>query len=144
MRRIAPILVAVVIMIVIIIAAVYANTNSDYKKKGFAETLEINPEDITSVTLDSIVSKGQYRSTNDKDKINSLIHYLNQVEYERLSDDQPSYMPMKASIIYLYENDKSDFIVPYETGAMISHKVYQIKNGKIKDNFLTKFYQTLD
>lgn len=141
LRKIIPILIVIVIVIVI---AVFGIKNSDYREKKLTETLEVNPGNITSVTLSSTGSKGQYRSTTDKDKIDSLIHYLNQVDYERLPDDQASYMPMKASIIYLYENDKVDFIVPYETGAMISHKVYQIKKGKIENTFLIEFYQLLD
>lgn len=141
LRKIIPILIVIVIVIVI---AVFGIKNSDYREKKLTETLEVNPRNITSVTLSSTGSKGQYRSTTDKDKIDSLIHYLNQVDYERLPDDQASYMPMKASIIYLYENDKVDFIVPYETGAMISHKVYQIKKGKIENTFLIEFYQLLD
>jgi len=50
---------------------------------------------------------------------------------------------MQASIIYIYKEDDVDFIVPYGPEAMISYKVYQIKNGEVAKTFMIKYYHSL-
>ena len=50
---------------------------------------------------------------------------------------------MNASIIYLYGDDHIDFIVPYNDEAMISYKVYKVKEGTITNTFIYEFYETL-
>ncbi|WP_163971513.1 hypothetical protein [Oceanobacillus halotolerans] len=111
--------------------------------KNLADTFDINPKNITKLTL-NIPYQNNYKSTTDKKKINAFIHYFNQVTYDRLRGDVTAYMPTKASIIYVYGNDKSDFIVPYEKEVMISHKVYKVENGVIENDFIIKFYNSLD
>ncbi|MBP1969915.1 hypothetical protein J2Z83_002023 [Virgibacillus natechei] len=122
-----------------LIAIAYSN----YVKE-LNDALHVNPEEVTKITVGSSESKGQYKSTREEEKINILMNYLNQVDYQRLSGDQTSYMPTKASIIYFNENEKQSFMVPYETEAMIDHKVYKIKNGTIEDSFLIELYHSMD
>lgn len=87
---------------------------------------------------------GNYRSTEDKEEIRFILNYLSQVKYKRLMNDQTAYMPKRASIIYFYDNEQSNFIVPYENEAMINYKVYKVKNGTIDQNVLLKIYESLE
>ncbi|UJL46691.1 hypothetical protein KFZ58_01660 [Virgibacillus sp. NKC19-16] len=139
MRKIIPFLFIITALFSIwLIVIAY----SDYVKE-LEDTLHVNPEEVTKITI-AISESTSHKSTRDKEKIISLMDYLSQVGYQRLSGDQTSYMPMKASIIYLFENNKQSFIVPYETEAMIDHKVYKIRNGSIEDTFLEEFYHSIN
>lgn len=113
-------------------------------EKSLADTLSIEPEKVDKIMISDLESVGEYKSTTDPDKIHQFINYLNQLSYTRLPADQTAYMPRKATIIYLYDQDKQDFIVSYETEAMIDHKVYEINHGKIENSFLSDYYKSLD
>ncbi|MGY0692018.1 hypothetical protein ACW2QC_04395 [Virgibacillus sp. FSP13] len=115
----------------------------DFGGTGFADTLQVNPAKITKIAL-IVPSESGYHHTTDKTKIKTLINYLDQVHYKRMQDAESSSMPMSASIIYLYEGDKVDFIVPYQKGVMISQKVFKVKNGVIENTFIKQFYNSLD
>ena len=69
---------------------------------------------------------------------------MKRLQYKRLSNDQTSYMPMLANIIYLTDGVNEDFIVPYGQEAMISYKVYQMKGGSIDQTYILDFYNSLD
>jgi len=47
-------------------------------------------------------------------------------------------------MIYLYEGEESAFIVPYEKEAMLSNKVYRIRNGILDNQFLIEFYHSIE
>ncbi len=132
--------IIVAVSLVIIVFALLGVKNSDYREKSFEETLEIHPDHVKKV---SIGVAGKYRSTTDREKIDELFHYLESVQYKRLVGDKTAYMPMNASIIYLYGDEHIEFIVPYNDEAMISYKVYKVKEGTITNAFIYEFYETL-
>ncbi|PAV27749.1 hypothetical protein CIL05_20260 [Virgibacillus profundi] len=142
MRKV-NIMITSIVLVLVLILAVLGFKNSDYRTKTLEETLDVNPENITKVMLSNPINKGRYKSTRNKDKIEIFINHFDQVNFRRLTGDQSTYMPMRASMIYLYEGDKVDFIVPYETEAMISHKVYEIKNGRVRNTFIIDFYNSI-
>src|SRR5699024_2268023 len=120
MQRIIIIIGIIIVVTVSILGLKY----SGYEK-NFEETLELDKASITKLTMEiSGVSK------TNKDK--------------RMKGYQTAYMPTKAYNIYLHEGDYSDFIVPYNDEAMISYKVYKIKNGKITYEFLNNYYESLN
>ena len=106
---------------------------SDYRTKHFAETVDITVEEIDKLEVSSPDEVGAYKITSEKKDFITLLDYLNQFHYKRLNGDKTSRMPMKASIIYIYIDDRIEFIVPYGPEAMISYKVYKIKDGPIED-----------
>lgn len=116
----------------ILIVMVVTFQNSSYHSQSFSNMLTINSQTITKITISSPVHVGQYKITTDKEKINELINYLNQFKYNRMLNDQTAYMPTQASIIYFFDDKESNFIVPYGNEAMISQKVYKVKNGYIE------------
>jgi len=87
---------------------------------------------------------GEFKTTVNQADIDMLIDYFNQFKFKRLNGDQSGYMPMRASIIYIYTEEQADFIVPYGQEAMISYKVYQIKNGPVEQQFLIHFYNSIN
>lgn len=137
MQRIL-IIISIVIIVTLIILGV---SRSDYREKTFQETLNIKQKDITKLTMES---SGVKKSTTDKTKIDILFKYFERVKYKRMRNDQTGHMPSKAHIIYLHTDNHIDFIVPYNDEAMISYKVYKIKQKKITSRFLTDFYHSLD
>ncbi|WP_373894847.1 hypothetical protein ACUL41_16785 [Virgibacillus natechei] len=140
MRKIIPFLFIITTLFSIV---VFVIAYSNYTKE-LDDTLDVNPEAVTKITIAISENTDQYKSTKDQEKINRLMNYLNQLSYQRLSGDQTSYMPMQASIIYFFENEKQSFMVPYETEAMIDHKVYKIKNGNIEETLLEEFYHSIN
>ena len=112
-------------------------------EKNFEETLNISPEQITKLTLDT-PDNYHYKSTENQRKIKFFTDYLSQLTYERMLADRTGYMPDRASIIYLDGNNQSNFIVPYKKEVMINHKVYKVKNGNIDSEFLKAFYDSLE
>lgn len=132
-------LLAFIFLLMLILAAQY----SDYRTKEFPEILDIKEEEITKIMISSPMKIGEYKTTVKQADIDMLIDYFNQFEYKRLNGDQSAYMPMKASIIYIFKEEYADFIIPYGQEAMISYKVYQIKNGPVEQQFLIHFYNSI-
>ncbi|OZU88743.1 hypothetical protein CIL03_10680 [Virgibacillus indicus] len=143
MRKTNYIIISIVLLLILFLAII-GFKNSDYRIKNLEETLEVDPENVTRISLSHPINKGRYKSTEDEGKIEFFIEFLDGVNYRRLPGDQSAYMPMSASMIYLYEGDKVDFIVPYEQEAMISYKVYEIRNGMLENTFIIEFYNSLD
>lgn len=110
----------------------------------FEETLTINSDQIDKIMISDLRKTGQYKTTTDPEKIEQFLRYFGQVTYTRLSGDQTAFMPTRAAIIYLYEGEKFNYIVPYETEAMIAYKVYKINDGQIDNQFLVEYYKSLD
>lgn len=110
--------------------------------KNLDEIMDVHPENVTRITLSNYT--GDYRTTTDPDKIEEFVRHLKRLQYKRLSNDQTSYMPMLANIIYLTDGVNEDFIVPYGQEAMISYKVYQMKGGSIDQTYILDFYNSLD
>src|SRR5690625_1220082 len=136
MQRIIIIIGIIIVVTVSILGLKY----SGYEK-NFEETLELDKASITKLTMEI---GGVSKTTKDKSKINELFEHFNQVESKRMRGDQTAYMQTKAYIIYLLNGDYSDFIVPYNDEAMISYKVYKIKNGNITYEFLNNYYLSLN
>ncbi|MEN1967499.1 hypothetical protein WMZ97_05405 [Lentibacillus sp. N15] len=138
MKKIIVIAVAVVCFITSSGIILYATSSND-----FATTLEIDPTHITKIRV-KVPHGNTYKSTTDKDKINLLIQYFSEHSYSRVMNDEPGYMPMRASTIYLYEEDKMDFIIPYGSEVMINQKVYHVRHGKLENTIINEFYDALD
>lgn len=136
MKRMLIVSVTLFLIVFVLLGVKY----SDYREKSFEETLEIHPDHVKKV---SIGVAGEYRSTTDEETMEELFQYFESVQYKRLIGDKTAYMPMNASIIYLYGDDHIDFIVPYNDEAMISYKVYKVKEGTITNTFIYEFYETL-
>lgn len=132
---------AVFLTIGLIILGIYGFFYGEHSSKPLSDTLTIDFDSVTKIELSNLT--GDYRSTEDKEDIQFILNYLNQVQYKRLMNDQTAYMPKRASIIYVYEDDRSNFIVPYENEAMINYKVYKVKNGAIDQAVLLKIFESL-
>lgn len=142
--KIAVLLVLLIALIISLL--LLANERSDYRVKSLEETVNIDLDTVTKVSLSYPTSTdGVYHTTTDLDEIQLLLHYLNGAKYQRLNGDQSSYIPMRASIIYLYTpEEKSSFMVPYGKEAMIDYKVYQIVDGKIEKTFLQEYFHSIE
>lgn len=117
-----------------------ASVGANNDKQHLQDTLSTDLAHISKVEISDF--GGNCRITSNRAKIKELTDYLNRVTYDRLLNDQTAYMPMNTRIIYLYEDDKTDFIIFYEKEAMINQKVYQVK-GEIAQAFLADFYHSL-
>src|SRR5699024_3717148 len=111
-------LVAVLFSIILITVVVIAFYQSDYRTNPLDDIVNVDPANVTKVSLNSPFLNTRFRSTTDPEKINTLVHYLEQAGYKRLKNDQSSYMPTRARMIYLYGDEKVDFIIPYEKEVM--------------------------
>lgn len=121
----------VIIAIILILISGLLFRLFEYREKSLASTLSINPDKITSMVVEGI-KKDDAKAIKNKQVIAKFIQYLDQFQYKRKSEDSIDLdPPQKSFIIYLYQNEKIDFIVPYEKEIMISKKVYKIKGGKI-------------
>src|SRR5699024_8431184 len=100
------------------------------------EILTVNPDSILEIEITDFSS--QVHSIKDPEQIREIVDYLNQFEYQRLVNDQTDYMPMNKMIVTVYDGQRSDFIIPYGNEALISHKVYQIRNGPIEPDVLLR------
>ncbi|MBP1949844.1 hypothetical protein [Virgibacillus litoralis] len=107
------------------------------------ETLKVNPKSITKISL-SPPSDSSYNSTTEEDKIQEFIHFIDRFNYKKIRGNEPAYLPMTASMIYLYEDGKVDFIVSFEDKVMINQEVFEVKNGEIKHSFVTDYYKSLE
>ena len=103
--------------------------------------MTLKAEEINEIEMSDLT--GNDRRTTDPEKISYILDYFDQVKYKRLVNDETAYMPAKAPILYLYGDDWTDFIVPYENEVMISYKVYQVKEGSIDPLMLEKIYHML-
>lgn len=90
---------------------IYGTLYREHRTRKLSETLTIDFNSVTEIELSNLT--GNYRSTNDKEVIHLILDYLSQAQYKRLINDQITYMPKRASIIYIYNNDQSNFIIPY-------------------------------
>lgn len=66
------------IIIMTVLMAVFMQV--DWNVHKFADTLQINPENITELEL-SMPNDSTYRTTTDHTKIQELLHYLNTKDY---------------------------------------------------------------
>lgn len=141
MRRKQMILIAITILALVSLG-IYGSLYGEHSNKSLEDILTIDFSEVTKIELSNLT--GDYRSTEDKNEIYIILNYLNQFQYKRLLNDQTAYMPNRASIVYIYNNDESNFIVPYEHEAMINHKVYQIRDGIIEQAVLLDMFETLN
>lgn len=105
----------------------------------FNEILLVQPEKIVEIEITDF--SNQVHSIQDPEQIQAILDYLNLFEYQRLVNDQTAYMPMNTMMVTMYDGEQSDFIIPYGDEVLISHKVYQLKNGPIDPNYLLKIAQ---
>src|SRR5699024_2066696 len=126
-------------IILVVILSVLGIKYSGYEK-NFEETLTAKRETVSKITMEI---SGVSKSTTNEAKIDELFEHFDKYEYKRMRGDKTAYMPTKAYIIYLHEENYIDFVVPYNDEAMISYKVYKVRNGNITDKFLTSFYNSL-
>src|SRR5690625_5048382 len=139
------IVISVVLLLVLIIGAMMLAVQfSDYRTKHFSETMDVDVEEIDKIEISSPSRVGESKQTSKRSDLKKLIDYLDQFQYKRLNGDQTARMPMKASIIYIYIDDRIEFIVPYGPEAMITYKVYQIKEGPIENDFIAEFYEEIE
>ncbi|MFB4168492.1 hypothetical protein [Virgibacillus sp. JSM 102003] len=131
------------IIIIVLTALTAFAMQFDGSTQRLSETLNVNPDAVTKISL-SPPTESNYNSTTDDDKIDEFIHYIEQLNYNKIRGNEPSYLPMTASMIYLYENNQVDFIVSFEDKVMISQQVFEVKNGEISHTFITDYYKSLD
>lgn len=136
------ILIIIISIISLASLTVYGVLYGEHSDKSLNDILTVELNNVTKIELSNLT--GNYRSTVNEDEIHAILNYLDQFQYKRLLNDQTAYMPRQANIIYIYEHDESNFIVPYGHEAMINYKVYQIKGGNIEQAVLLEIFDTLD
>ena len=145
MRQQAKLMIFVVLILTLMIGVIFLAVHlSEDRTKQFTEIMDVKIDEIDKIEMSSPVKVGEYKRTSKRSDAEKLIHYLNQFQYKRLKGDQTARMPMKASIIYIYIDDRIEFIVPYGPEAMITYKVYQVKHGPVDEAFLVKFYEEIE
>ena len=110
--------------------------------KEFVDILQADPDQITEISLTAPL-ESNYNSTTDDTKIQAFIAILHQHGYKKIQGE-PAYLPMKAVMIYLYENDNFHYIVLFENKLLINETYYEITNGEITNKFLTEYYHSLE
>src|SRR5690625_4350158 len=89
---------------------IYAIQNNKDSKKDFKEVLAVDQETILEIQMSDF--SGNVHHTKDPEQIREILDYFNQFEYQRLRNDQTSYMPNKTMMISMYDEDQIDFIIP--------------------------------
>lgn len=113
-------------------------------EQSFDDTLTVSLDRIDKVVMSDLEEPGIYKTTTDPREIRELTQYLDQVTYTQANGHDTGYMPTRAIIIYLFEQDEHNFIVPYEKEAIIAHNVYRVNQGTIDNQFLLEYYDSLN
>lgn len=124
--------------IILLLIIVGSLTNS---RKDLNEILTVDIHRIDKILMDTPLNKADEHITSDEKKINELLHYLQQFKYQPIKST--AYMPMKAGIIYLYQEGKTNFIVYYGKEVMINQQLYRVIDGEIDDTFMQEYYQSI-
>lgn len=106
--------------------------------ESFDEVLAVDRDNVAEIQI--IDFSDQVHHIKDPEQIRNILDYFNQFEYQRLSNDQTSYMPNNTMMISVYDEYQTDFIIPYGKEVLISHKVYRIKNGSIEQDVLLNLF----
>jgi|SRR5690625_1998203 len=106
------------------------------------EILNVNTDKVVEIEVSDL--SNQIHSTKDPEQIENILAYFNEFEYQRLLDDQTAYMPMNTMMINMYDGEQHDFIIPYGDEVLVSHKVYQIKNGPIEEEVILDMMSSSD
>lgn len=130
-----------VLFITIFQLTVYGLQNNAHSTKDFDDVLTVNQDDISEIQMSDL--SGRVHRTKDPKQMNDIIDFFNQFQYQRLRDDQTSYMPMKTMMITIHDEDQTVFIIPYGEEILINHKVYKIKNGSIEQDELLDLLDAL-
>lgn len=130
-----------VLIITVFQLAVYGIQNNEHSTKGLDEVLTVPLDNITEISMTNL-SRRQ-RNTTDPEQIQAFVSFLNQFQYKRLRNDETSYMPNRTMTINFYSDDEMDFIIPYEQEVFITHKVYIVKNGPIRESELVELFLSL-
>jgi|SRR5690625_284243 len=120
---------------------IYGIQNNHYSPKDFTEVLTVHQDDITEIQIRDL--SGQVHDTKNPEQIREILAYFNQFQYQRLRNDQTAFMPNKTMMISMQDDQQTDFIIPYGKEAMISQKVYRIKNGTIEQDVLLEMIEML-
>ncbi|MFZ3578601.1 hypothetical protein [Virgibacillus sp. DJP39] len=134
-RKVGLVISCFIILIALVLVSVI---NS---QKEFEEILTGDTTDINKIILDTPENKGKEHSTINEKKIQKLVSYFKQFNYEGF--DSTGFMPTRAGIIYLYIEKKVNYIVYYNDEVMVNGKVYEVKDGKIDEVFLLNYYRSL-
>jgi|GEM_PF-4964872 hypothetical protein len=51
---------------------------------------------------------------------------------------------MNGSMVYLYDNDQTDYMVIFGEKVLISYRYYEVTHDWIDMAFLKEFYQSID
>lgn len=129
------------ITIILTIALLSYLMQADWGSEKFTDTLAVDPGNITKLKL-SMPDDSNYTTTTDSEKIEEFMQYFKSKDYKRIRGDEPAELPMSASMIYLYENEKTDFLVVFGDKVLISYKYYEIKGDMIDMAFLREFQQS--
>lgn len=130
-----------VLIITIFQITVYGIQNNEHSTKDLNEILTVQLDNITEISMTDL--SGHQRHTKDPKQIKAFVNYLNQFQYKRLMNDQTAYMPNRTMTIDFYTGNEMDFIIPYGKEALISHKVYSVKNGTIEEDELIEMFLLL-
>lgn len=130
-----------VLLISIFQLTIYGLQNNEYSKKELDEILTVSFDDVTEISMTDLA--GNERRTTNPEQIKTFLQYLDQFKYKRLMNDETTYMPMQTMSIYLYADEDIEFIIPYGKEALITHKVYSVKDGTIEQADLLELFNSL-
>ncbi|WP_188631731.1 hypothetical protein [Lentibacillus kapialis] len=114
----------------------------DWTSQKFTDALSVNPDNIAKLQL-SLPGESNYATTRDPKKIQKFIQYFSSKNYKRIRGDEPTELPMSASMVYLYGKDQTDFLVVFGDTVLISHQYYNVKDDIIEMTFLKDFHQAI-
>lgn len=127
-----------VLIISIIQITIYGLENNNYSKKSFDEIIGVAPEEITEITLTDL--EKQKHSVSSQDKIDKIITYFSQFNYQRLRNDETSYMPMQTMMLNIQTEDQTYFLIPYQKEILLDYKTYKVDHDTIDDADLSEIF----
>lgn len=127
-----------VLIITVFQLAIYGIQNNEHSPKDLNEILTVELDNITEISITNLAA--QQRNTTDPKQIEAIIKYLNQFKYQRLRNDQTTFMPDRTMTINFYADGEMDFFIPYGKEVLLTHRIYRVKNGIIEEDELIELF----
>src|SRR5699024_8715527 len=127
-----------VLIISIIQITFYGLENNNYSKKNFDEIIDMAPEDIIEISLTDL-EKQEHKLTSQK-HIDKVLRYFSQFNYQRLRNDETSYMPMQTMMLTIRTEDQNYYLIPYQKEILLDYKTYKVHYGLIDDADLYELF----
>lgn len=133
----------IILILVLIIAVILIYHNFDKTRvKSFDQVLKINSSKVTKMMIQL---GNDIKVIEEKEKIQELINYMNKFGYKRKEIDEITpEESIKAYLMFLYQEDKMDFINPLKSEIMFSKGAYYVVGGVIEQSYLDEFYNSLE